>query len=81
MIIYRGSEQWNVAVMGFKNSSIYVQRQIDKLLRDFRSFAKAYIDDIVIFSNTLKEHLNHLQQVFALFEKYNIAIKSFKIFL
>ena len=36
VVSHRGQEQFNVAVMGFKNSPPYVQRKIDGILRDFR---------------------------------------------
>ena len=36
---------------------------MNKVLKDL-PFAIAYLDDIVIYSKTEKEHLNHLQQVF-----------------
>ena len=32
--------------MGYKNSPSYVQRQIDRLLREHRTFSKAYVDDV-----------------------------------
>ena len=57
VITHRGQESFNVAVMGYKNSPSYVQRQIDGILRPFRDFVRAYINDIVIFSRTLDEYL------------------------
>lgn len=67
--------------MRYKNSLVYVQRQIDRLLRRFRRFAKAYVDDVVIFSKTLEEHLNHLRQIFRLFVDFGISISPKKFFL
>ena len=81
VVTHRGSERWNVAVMGYKNSPAYAQRQIDGILREFQEFAKAYIDDVVVFSATLEQHLDHLNKVFNLFEKYNIALKPSKTYL
>ena len=40
VVSHRGSEQWNVAVMGFKNNFAYVQKQIDGLLRPFKDSLK-----------------------------------------
>jgi len=80
VVSHRGQESFNVAVMGFKNSPSYVQRQIDKLLRPY-SFARAYIDDVVIASKTLSEHIQHLHTVFELFTKVGISIKPSKAFL
>ena len=81
VVTHRGQESFNVAVMGYKNSPAYVQRQIDRLLRELRHFARAYVDDVVVFSRTLEEHVNHLRQVFTLFEKYGISINPTKAFL
>ena len=38
------------------------------------------MNDIVVLFNSLKEHLRHLIQNFVLFKKYNIVIKTFKIY-
>ena len=67
--------------MRYRNNSVYVQRQIDRVLRVFRVFVRAYVDDIVVFNHSLKEHLRHLNQMFALFDKLNIALKLSKIYL
>ena len=67
--------------MNYKNSSTYVQRQIDRLLREYRHFARAYVNDIVVFSRTKIEHEAHLRKVFSMLDKNNISIKSIKIFL
>ena len=67
--------------MRYRNSSTYVQRQIDEILRKYRYFVKIYVDDIVVFFNFLKKHLRHLNLIFVLFKKYNIVIKLFKTYL
>ncbi len=81
VVTHRGQETFNVAVMGYKNSPAYVQRQIDRLLREHRHYARAYIDDVVIHSATLEEHVKHLRAIFGLFVKYNISINPKKAFL
>ena len=81
IVIHREVEQWNVAVMKFKNSSVHVQRQMNNCLRKFRGFARSYIDDVMIFSKILEEHLQHLQQVLELLKELNITLKSTKTFL
>ena len=67
--------------MGFKNFSAYVQRQIDRLLRPYRAFAKIYVDDIVIHSKTLKKHFRHLRQMFGMLRTNNISVKPEKTFV
>ena len=41
----------------------YFQKMMNKVLKDL-PFAIAYLDDIIIYSKTAEEHLDHLQQVF-----------------
>lgn len=67
--------------MGYVNSVAYVQRQIDQILRPFRDYCQAYIDDIVIASKTFEDHLAHLDQIFACLESYNVAIAPHKSFI
>lgn len=78
---HQGLENFKVAVMGFQNSPPYVQRQIDRILRSHRGYARAYIDDIVIFSKTLEEHLTHLDAVFKLLSSLDIVLAPAKTFL
>ena len=67
--------------MGYRNSPAYVQRMIDKILRPFRHFCRAYVDDIVIFSTSLKEHVRYLTLVFQALSEMNIHLAPNKAFL
>jgi hypothetical protein len=51
------------------------------MLKNLRDFVKAYMNDIIIFSKTLNEHLNHLRRVFKRLQNYNVILNSKKIFL
>lgn len=81
IVSHRGQESFNVAVMSYKNSPTYVQRQIDRLLRSHRQFSRAYVDDIVIFSHTAKEYAKHLHEVFDVLDENNVSIKPSKAFI
>ena len=78
---HRGQETFKVAVMGYRNSPAYVQRMIDRMLRPVRGFARAYMDDIVIFSTSLEEHEDQLRQIFGILEDYNICLSPHKSFI
>lgn len=80
VVTHRGQETFLVPVMGCRNSVAYVQRQMDTLLRRLE-FARAYIDDIVVRSKSLQEHLSHLRQLFNLFVNKNIGLNPVKVFL
>ena len=79
VITHRGAEQWNVVVMKWKGSSVYVQREIDGILKTY-PYARAYIDDVMIFSNSLKKHLLHFNEIFVLFQKWSITFKTSKTY-
>ena len=81
VVSHRGQEQYNVALMGYKGSPPYVQRQTDNMLRPFYKFARAYIDDIVVFSRTLDDHLEDLSEIFHLCEVRRITLSPNKSFL
>ena len=55
--------EWLVVPFGLKNAPPYFQRRMDQVLQDL-PFCRCYIDDIVIWSRTVEEHLHHLQVVF-----------------
>ena len=81
MTSYRDQESFKVSIMGYRNSPVYVQRMINKILRSYRHFCRACVDDIVIFFTSLKKHLAHLRLVFSTLEKMNIYLLSRKSFL
>ena len=81
VVTYRNQKFFNVTIMRYKNFSIYVQRQIDRLLRRFRRFARVYINDIVIFFKIVEKHVLHFRAIFDIFQQNNIFIKFIKAFL
>ena len=67
--------------MNYKNSSIYVQRQIDRLFRFYRTFAKTYVNDIVIHFNILQKHFAHFTKIFDMLRVNNMFIIFQKTFI
>ena len=80
IILPWGLEVSNIVLIGFKNSPIYAQRFIDGTFFEYRHFMRAYIDDIVIFSNTAEEHLQHIETVLRILDKNRICISPGKSF-
>ena len=81
VISHRDQKFFNVAIMSYKNSSTYIQRQIDRVLREHRRYTRAYVDDVVIFSRNLQNHMTHLRAVFDILNVNNITIKIVKVFI
>ncbi len=80
VVSHREQETFQIAIMSYKNSSSYVQRQIDKIFREL-IFVKAFIDNIIIFSKDLDEHIAHLNTIFRILTSNDISINSKKAFL
>ena len=61
---------------GLKNAPATFQRMMDKILMKYlNKFCFVYMDDIVIFSKSLQEHLLHLKLIFEELRKYNLKIQ------
>ena len=59
----KGLYQFNVMPFGLSGASATFQRMMDGLLRGLESFTSAYIDDIIIFSETWEDHIKHVREV------------------
>jgi hypothetical protein len=81
LILARGLEKVNVSLIGFKNSPSYAQGFMDRKLFKHRHFARAYIDDIIIFSNAAEEHIRHVEIILRLFKEVNLALSPTKSFI
>ena len=73
-----GLYEFNVMPFGLHSAPATFQRMINHVLRDCWSFARAYIDDIVIFSSSWEEHLDHLCKVLSCLQEANLTIKMAK---
>lgn len=70
--------QMEVMPFGLCSAPSYFQNLMNKVLGDVRQFALAFIDDIIVFSNTFEEHLEHLEIVFDRLRKANLKLKISK---
>ncbi|KAM9964241.1 hypothetical protein ACTFIW_000105 [Dictyostelium discoideum] len=55
--------QFRRAPFGMKNSPAYFNKWIQSIIEEFKEFARAYVDDIIIFSKTLEDHFTHVNKV------------------
>ncbi|KAL1981340.1 hypothetical protein VTN96DRAFT_2781 [Rasamsonia emersonii] len=81
VISHRGQEIFNVCIMGNCNAVAYVQRQMDLHLKELAMFCRAYINDIVIASRTLDDHIQHLHMLFQKLTDLNISISPDKSYI
>lgn len=64
--------------MGLKNSPSTFQRVMDNLLKDLQSICLVYLDDIIVFSTSLQEHILNLEKVFKRLRESNFKIQMDK---
>lgn len=61
---------------GLKNAPSTFQRVMDNVLKEFiHKFCFVYMDDIVIFSKSLKQHLDHLRIIFKKLRQFNLKVQ------
>ena len=73
----KGVFQWTVMPMGLMNAPATFQRFMDMVFGDL-SFVKVYIDDIIIASKNVEEHLFHVGKVLQRCRKNGITLKVSK---
>ena len=74
-----GLYQFNCLPFGLKNGPAVFQRIMhDTLAGIHYIFALCYLDDIIVFSRSLENHLDHLDQVLQRLEKANLQVKLSK---
>ncbi len=79
-VTHRGLYEYVVMPFGAKNAPACFQRAMNKVLGTSHwLYALVYIDDIIIFSNTMKEHLEHLNYVFSRLSEYNLNVNPKKL--
>ncbi|CAF2107125.1 unnamed protein product, partial [Rotaria magnacalcarata] len=73
-----GLYEWNVLAQGLKNSPPSFQRVMTDILSPCRQFALVYIDDIVVYSRSFEEHLEHIHQVLSILSQHNFQLNPSK---
>ena len=56
-----------------KNAPPYFQQGMDQILQ-LVQFCRCYIDDIIVSSSLLKEHLGHLEEVFRRLQEFGLEV-------
>ena len=72
-----GKYEYIKVPFGLMQAPVYFQELMTCVLKDF-SFAITYLDDIIIFSRTAEEHLNHIKQVFKKLWNAHLSMKLSK---
>ena len=73
-----GLYQYKMMPFGLSGAPASFQRLMDHLIRGCQEFAAAYLDDLIIFSATWEEHLQHLGEILERLKQANLTAKPGK---
>lgn len=66
----KGLFEWLVIPFGLTNAPVTFMRLINKTMQAFiDSFMVVYLDDILVYSKTWEEHVQHLEKVIETLQK------------
>ncbi|GET59962.1 enzymatic polyprotein, putative [Rhizophagus irregularis DAOM 181602=DAOM 197198] len=72
----KGLFEYNVMPFGLTNAPATFQRLMDEILEEYiNDFVVVYIDDIMIYSENLKDHMEHVEKVLKKLQENNLIIK------
>ena len=74
-----GRYEWNVMPFGLKNAPSEFQNMMNEIFNDYTRFSIVYIDDVLIFSNSLEEHFKHLKIFQKIVRDNGLVISATKI--
>ena len=70
-----GLYQFCVMAFRLNGASASFQRLMNEVVRDLEKFAHAYLDDLVVFSDTWTEHLIHLETILEKLQKFGLTVE------
>jgi hypothetical protein len=74
-----GHYEWNVMPSGLKNASSEFQNIMNDIVNLFTHFTIVYIDDVLIFSKSIKEHWKHLNSLLDTIKHSGLVVSAKKI--
>ena len=73
-----GHFQWRYMPFGLRNAPATFSRLVLKLLQGMDNYASAYLDDIISFGGSWKDHVHHLRSVLTRARDANLALSPSK---
>nr|QJS95220.1 polyprotein [Petunia vein clearing virus] len=73
--------QWKVMPFGLKTAPSLFQKAMIKIFQPILFSALVYIDDILLFSETLEDHIKLLNQFISLVKKFGVMLSAKKMIL
>jgi len=72
----KGHFEFNRMCFGLKSAPATFQSLMNRVLQGINGYrAFVYLDDIIVISSTLQEHINQLREVFVRLRKFNLQLQ------
>jgi len=65
--------------LGLKNAPALFQRKMQNIFNENQEFILVYIDDLLVFSKSYKEHIAHLETFFRKVEQHGLILSKRKM--
>ena len=75
----QGHFEWLVMPLGLKNAPALFQRKMQNIFNENQEFILVYIDDLLVFSKSYKEHIAHLETFFRKVEQHGLILSKRKM--
>jgi hypothetical protein len=76
---FMGLHEFKVMPFGLANAPANFQRYLQKVLNEYLwQFCLVYIDDVIVFSKNMDEHLDHLRKIFERIHSHNLRLNPEK---
>ena len=76
-----GLFEYQTMPFGLRNAAQMFQRHMDSILQGFEAFAAAYIDDIIIFSDSAEDHEQHISTILGVLKENSLQLNNEKCVL
>ena len=76
-----GHYEWNVMPFGLKNAPSEFQHIMNDIFNNYSKFTIVYIDDVLVYSTTIDQHISHLNTFLSIVKKHGLVISAKKISL
>src|SRR6218665_2395318 len=70
----RGHWQWRYMAFGLRNAPATFSRLVSKIFKGLEDYCEAYLDDVMVFSRSWDDHLNHLHNVLVRVQLANLTL-------